>query len=1223
MKIKYLFLQILVCLTIGSMLPSCVEPVDDPDEIVDDGDDEDDNEIVTDISFEDAVSSISEIVGELYMSSETLNDLSQYLGVIKKIEGVKKAYVSDISLFVETVHGFKMSWSYFPVPQTRSSEPFVVTMMTKDGVETKANNSLFEINPDYEDICIAFQMCDDYKYDDLLTEYVYLADDLEDMGAYVDIVYDVDLEFLSEYMTNYDVLILVTHGFYEKDSKGKYKHWIMLSEDIEDYLYDVGEDVSADVMWASVKETWRGEDEEYSYMMVSEDFLADNIGGSFDQTSLVFNSAGESLKANSALADVFRKKGAGAYVGYEDAHVAFSSEMDFFGNMLQASTVSEALSDIDDLSVAYGDDVLLLVYGNYNDMIKSYDKTIGELFMQSQTITELSKHLDYIESLFGVQKAYVSDFSLFVQPQQGPLLSWSYFPESENVNHTLVTKSGVKTSGTLSLYEISRDYDKICIAFQMSNDGKYDSLYQKYEGLAEELREIGADVDILKSNKFNVDFIRKNMVNYDVVIIVSRGFYAKDVNGDDKHWLMIGESADKYISNMNSRALSTVMRTSVKELIKSDDQMSSYMMISEDFLSEQIQGRFDDTSLMFISSGESLKGDLGMVDAFASKGLCAYVGYEESTADWSDEESFWHSMLKGNNVSESLRGTSILKNGMSSGSTVSIVVECDRTPEFIGKYTESICQQVSPLFLQSDGISELSRYENEIRAIEGVEGVSFGDNYMSVEFLGGESWTWLYPVYPAEDVPIDHQIETKAAQQIANSAVLTKNNMCFIYQISGDKAKDFSAFVEYCKYLDFALYCPFTLLNKLYRKDVASPSFTLSFLENEITDYDVIFLATHGNYEGGLHWFMTGEEVSFLKWKGIKGYVKGFTATEIRNGYQVDRNYWSVSENFVKSKIKGTFKDALIINTACHSLEGTHDLAHAFKAKGAAAYVGYDNSNCRWYIGPEILKRMMMGMSLGEAIDNLPEDYRKDVHTKQDYIDAGNPDGEPHSANLISAISGGNDMYLVKESPSPGQWVDLGLSVEWAGWNVGANSPQEYGSYYAWGEMKEKNDYSSSAYAYRSQRDDAGPDHWHYGSECWCWEYALIGDEISNTSYDVAKAQWGGGARMPTRSEIAELVEKCNFKQGYNEGVFGCYVMGPNGNSIFVPYSGCKGGILGTVNGAGESGGFWAGTHCSDKGDGREFAYCFTCFDSSVGCIADVSYTFRCQGHAVRAVRNK
>jgi hypothetical protein len=42
--------------------------------------------------------------------------------------------------------------------------------------------------------------------------------------------------------------------------------------------------------------------------------------------------------------------------------------------------------------------------------------------------------------------------------------------------------------------------------------------------------------------------------------------------------------------------------------------------------------------------------------------------------------------------------------------------------------------------------------------------------------------------------------------------------------------------------------------------------------------------------------------------------------------------------------------------------------------------------------------------------------------------------------------------------------VDLGLSVKWASFNVGATSPEEYGGYYAWGETEEKENYDWSTY---------------------------------------------------------------------------------------------------------------------------------------------------------------
>ena len=41
-----------------------------------------------------------------------------------------------------------------------------------------------------------------------------------------------------------------------------------------------------------------------------------------------------------------------------------------------------------------------------------------------------------------------------------------------------------------------------------------------------------------------------------------------------------------------------------------------------------------------------------------------------------------------------------------------------------------------------------------------------------------------------------------------------------------------------------------------------------------------------------------------------------------------------------------------------------------------------------------------------------------------------------------------------------GEFVDLGLSVLWADCNMGADSPTDYGSYFAWGETEPKNYFS-------------------------------------------------------------------------------------------------------------------------------------------------------------------
>ena len=140
------------------------------------------------------------------------------------------------------------------------------------------------------------------------------------------------------------------------------------------------------------------------------------------------------------------------------------------------------------------------------------------------------------------------------------------------------------------------------------------------------------------------------------------------------------------------------------------------------------------------------------------------------------------------------------------------------------------------------------------------------------------------------------------------------------------------------------------------------------------------------------------------------------------------------------------------------------------------------------------------------------------------------------------------ELYIDKDSftgdaftPTSGQWVDLGLSVKWAGWNIGANSPEQYGDYYAWGEVEKKDSYTTSNYLFSTGTD---------------YEYIFIGEDISGTEYDVARVKWGNEAKMPNKNEIDELISNCTFKTGIYKGVMGCCVTGPNGNSIFLPFAG-------------------------------------------------------------------
>lgn len=146
------------------------------------------------------------------------------------------------------------------------------------------------------------------------------------------------------------------------------------------------------------------------------------------------------------------------------------------------------------------------------------------------------------------------------------------------------------------------------------------------------------------------------------------------------------------------------------------------------------------------------------------------------------------------------------------------------------------------------------------------------------------------------------------------------------------------------------------------------------------------------------------------------------------------------------------------------------------------------------------------------------------------------------------------------------QVVDLGLRVKWATTNLGASDSTQFGNYYAWGETETKSSYSSDNYKY--MRNDSIIKYYPRATESEeILEAATIGATakragiIDNKFYlelvdDAAHAMLGGNWRIPSRSHMNELITKCTWEAVITDSVCGYKVIGPNGNSIFLPAAG-------------------------------------------------------------------
>ena len=164
------------------------------------------------------------------------------------------------------------------------------------------------------------------------------------------------------------------------------------------------------------------------------------------------------------------------------------------------------------------------------------------------------------------------------------------------------------------------------------------------------------------------------------------------------------------------------------------------------------------------------------------------------------------------------------------------------------------------------------------------------------------------------------------------------------------------------------------------------------------------------------------------------------------------------------------------------------------------------------------------------------------------------------------------------------EYVDLGLpsGLKWATCNVGASSPEEYGDYFAWGETETK-----SVYTYdNSLTFEKTPEYLKANG--------YIDDEGNLTpEHDAAAANWGGSWRMPTKEQMEELVEHCEWEWTQVNGVNGAKVIGPNGSCIFLPAAGYRYGSSLYLDGG--LGNYWSSTPDDDAYDNSAYyLYFFT-----------------------------
>ena len=284
-------------------------------------------------------------------------------------------------------------------------------------------------------------------------------------------------------------------------------------------------------------------------------------------------------------------------------------------------------------------------------------------------------------------------------------------------------------------------------------------------------------------------------------------------------------------------------------------------------------------------------------------------------------------------------------------------------------------------------------------------------------------------------------------------------------------------------------------------------------------------------------------------------YVRAYATNEAGTSYGAQKSFTTLGEETVTEPTVSTNSvSSITANTAICGGNVTSDGGGTVTARG----VCWSTSQ-----NPTISNnRSIDGIGTGNFTSNLSNLAPQTTYYVRAY--ATNEAGTSYGAQKSFTTLDEEPEETISGTENGHNYVDLGLlsGLKWATCNVGASSPEEYGGYYAWGETTTKTEYTSE--------NSVTSGKW-------------MNDISGNAQYDAATANWGGNWRMPKSTELEELIDNCTWTWTTYNGVNGYNVEGPNGNSIFLPAAGYRGGS--SLFYAGSYGFYWSSMPYEDYDD--------------------------------------
>ena len=283
----------------------------------------------------------------IYMDCNSSYELEERVrAAVEQMDGVEDLWTDNQSLFVKIRDYGTTTYTYPPTPYSpvveQAPKPNFINTRRKEPASANGQTPK-HIHKDVKNICFAFQMSDDEKFNKDYRRTDSVKNELRKLGFNANLVDRPNTEFFLRDIRNYDLVLLDTHGIYDHDNSS---HWLATGEKI--YTYKKGDVINMDslnsveakhlenyyykknyspseIKGSFVEELHDKDTIVVQYVWVSSKLISKQLKPE-SKNVLVINGACMSMMGDKDLndqyemAEAFNKSGVDYYIGYTDVN---------------------------------------------------------------------------------------------------------------------------------------------------------------------------------------------------------------------------------------------------------------------------------------------------------------------------------------------------------------------------------------------------------------------------------------------------------------------------------------------------------------------------------------------------------------------------------------------------------------------------------------------------------------------------------------------------------------------------------------------------------------------------------------------------------------------------------------------------------------------------------------------------------------------------------------